>query len=90
MRSQFRVAHCEMSGEATAGRADLPTVISEADIWRSALAMVKRYKDDAMQEAAMRADQRLEDGDWRAAITWHRILDAIERLQAQKPAEGVH
>jgi hypothetical protein len=20
--------------------------------------------------------------------TWHRILDAIERLQAQKPAEG--
>jgi hypothetical protein len=63
-------------------------VISEADIWRSALTMVKRYKSDAMHEAAMRADHLLEDGDWRAAITWHRILDAIERLQAQKPAEG--
>ena len=63
-------------------------MITEADIWRSALTMVKRYKDDAMQEAAMRADHLLEDGDWQAAITWHRILDAIDRLQAQKPAEG--
>jgi hypothetical protein len=63
-------------------------VISEADIWRSALTMVKRYRSDAVREAAMRADHLLEDGDWRAAITWHRILDAIERLQAQKPAEG--
>jgi hypothetical protein len=44
--------------------------------------MVKRYKSDAMQEAAMRADHLLEDGDWRAAITWHRIVGAIERLQA--------
>ena len=50
--------------------------------------MVKRYQRDAMQEAAMRADHLLEDGDWRAAITWHRIVDAIERLQAQKPPEG--
>ena len=63
-------------------------MISEADIWRSALTMVKRYKSDAMQEATMRADHLLEDGDWRAAITWHRIVDAIERLQAQKTAEG--
>ena len=63
-------------------------MISEADIWRSALTMVKRYKADAMLEAAARADHLLEDGDWRAAITWHRIVDAIERLQAQKPAEG--
>jgi hypothetical protein len=67
---------------------EVSAVIPEVDIWRSALAMVKRYHDDAMQEAAMRADHLLEDGDWRAAITWHRILDAIERLQAQKPAEG--
>jgi hypothetical protein len=41
-----------------------------------------------MQEAAMRADHLLEDGDRRAALAWHRIVDAIERLQAQKPAEG--
>jgi hypothetical protein len=30
-------------------------VISEADIWRSAMVMVKHYRDDAMQEAALRA-----------------------------------
>jgi len=30
----------------------------------------------------------LEDGEWQGAAIWHRILDAIERLQAQKPAEG--
>ena len=50
--------------------------------------MVKRYKSAAMQEAAMRADHLLEDCDWRAAITWHRIVGAIERLQAKTPAEG--
>ena len=76
-----------MARRAATG-AKVSAVIPEVDIWRSALAMVKRYHDDAMQEAAMRADHLLEDGDWRAAITWHRILDAIERLQAQKPAEG--
>jgi len=67
-------------------------VISEADIWTAALAMVKRYGADAMQESAMRADQLLEDGDWQGAVSWRRILNAIERLQTTKPAdgEGVH
>jgi hypothetical protein len=46
--------------------------------------MVKRYAAHAMLEAAARADQLLEDGDWHAAATWHRILDAIERLQAEE------
>jgi len=41
-----------------------------------------------MHEAATRADQLTEDGDWAAANVWHRILDAIERLQAKAPAEG--
>jgi hypothetical protein len=63
-------------------------MIPDRDIWRSALAMVKRYREDAMIEASARADRALEDGDMGAAATWHRILDAIERLQAQKAAEG--
>jgi hypothetical protein len=50
--------------------------------------MVKRYSDDALLEAAERADQLLDEGDMAACETWHRILNAIERLQAQKPAEG--
>ena len=48
----------------------------------------KRYGDDAMLEAAASADQLLEDGDWEGALAWHRILDAIERLQAKALAEG--
>jgi hypothetical protein len=39
-------------------------------------------------DAAARADQLLEDGEPVAAATWHRILNAIERLQAKAPAEG--
>jgi hypothetical protein len=50
--------------------------------------IAKRYGDDAIIEAAQRADQLQEDGDWQGAITWHRILDCIERIQARKPAEG--
>lgn len=63
-------------------------MISEREIWQCAQLMVKRYKADAMTEAALRADRLLEDGDMAGAATWHRIIDCIERLQATKPAEG--
>ena len=43
---------------------------------------------DAMLEAAARDDKLLEEGYPVAAAVWHRIIDAIERLQAEKPAEG--
>jgi len=39
-----------------------------------------------MIEAAERADQLLDEGDMASAETWHRILNAIERLQAKAPA----
>ena len=38
-----------------------------------------------MLEAATRADQLLDQGDLAGAETWHRILNAIERLQAKVP-----
>jgi hypothetical protein len=64
-------------------------VIDDRDIWATALALVERYGDAAaMLEAATRADQLLEDGNPVAAANWHRILDCIERIQVQKPAEG--
>ena len=37
-------------------------MISDRDIWAAALLMVKRYPDDAMPEAAQRADQLLDEG----------------------------
>jgi hypothetical protein len=36
-----------------------------------------------MLEAAERADQLLDENDMAGAETWHRILNAIERLQAK-------
>ena len=63
-------------------------MLSETDSWRAAMGMVKRYGVVAMLEAAARANQLAEDGDPAGAETWHRILNAIERLQAQNPAEG--
>ena len=63
-------------------------MIADRDIWAAALLLVKRYADDAMLEAEARAEQFQEDGDMAGAETWHRILNAIERLQATKPAEG--
>jgi hypothetical protein len=63
-------------------------MIPDRDIWTAALLMVKRYGDDAMLEAAARADQLLEDGDMVGAKTWYRILNAIERLQAKALVDG--
>ena len=63
-------------------------MISDREIWAAASVMVHRYKADAMLEAAARADKLLEEGDPLAAATWHRILDAIERLLAKAPADG--
>jgi len=63
-------------------------MISESEIWRAAMVIVNRYGDDAMFEAAVNAEERLDAGDWEAALTWHRILEAVGRLQATEPTEG--
>jgi hypothetical protein len=64
--------------------------IRDPETWVAALLMVRRYAEDAMLEAAHRADQLQGDGDGQGALIWHRILDAVERLQAKAPAEKVH
>ncbi len=38
------------------------------------------HRDDAMLEAAERADLLLDEGDMAGAETWHGIVNAIERL----------
>jgi triphosphoribosyl-dephospho-CoA synthetase len=63
-------------------------LIPDRDVWQAAVLIVKRYGDDAILEAAARARQLLDKGELAGAETSHRILNAIERLQAQKPAEG--
>ena len=46
----------------------MPAVISDRDIWQAAVLLVKRYGDDAMLEAAERADQMLDEGDMAGAL----------------------
>jgi hypothetical protein len=57
-------------------------MISEVDIWAAAMAFTTRYGEGALLEAAARADRLQEEGDWRGAVKWHRIVDWIQRLQA--------
>jgi hypothetical protein len=38
-------------------------MIPDRDVWAAALLMVKRFGNDAMLEAAARADELLENGD---------------------------
>jgi hypothetical protein len=42
-------------------------VIPDRDIWQAAVLLVRRYRDDAMLEAAERADQLLDEGDMAGA-----------------------
>jgi hypothetical protein len=50
--------------------------------------MIQRYGSNAGLEAAERADELLEKGDLEGSAVWQRIMTAIEKLQAQKPALG--
>ncbi len=61
---------------------------SDLEIYRSAKLLIDRHGDDAVIEAAMRADKMLEQGDLDGLATWNRILRAIEELRAGKRPEG--
>ena len=63
-------------------------ILSDFDIWRAAQAMVKRYSDSAATEAAMRADEFLDQGNLDGKRLWMRIMQTIEELQRERPREG--
>ncbi len=63
-------------------------MIPDLDIWRAAQAMVKRYGDGAAIEAAMRADEFLDQGNLDGQRLWMRITQAIEELQRERPRDG--
>ena len=63
-------------------------MIAEAEVWRAAVALVRRHGTDASFAVAAYADQLIEDGNMAAAAACQRVLNAIERLQASAPAEG--
>ena len=55
-------------------------MIDDRDVWQAAVPLVKRYGADAMLEEMVSPFGGLPDGDMAGAETWHRILNAIERL----------
>jgi hypothetical protein len=63
-------------------------MIGEAEVWRAAVALVRRHSSDAPFAVAAYADQLIEDGNMAAAAACQPVLNAIERLQAEAPAEG--
>ncbi len=64
--------------------------IGEADIWRSAAQIIKRYGEDAPLEAAMRADAMLDAGDVDGLAVLKRIKKAAEELLRERPDGLVH
>jgi hypothetical protein len=45
--------------------------------------MAKRYGDDAMIEAEVRAQKFLDASEMGGAETWHRILNAVDRIRSE-------
>ncbi len=64
------------------------TLVSDLDIWRAAQVLVKRYGDTAATEAAMRADEFLDQGNLDGERVWIRIMQAIEGLRRERPKDG--
>ncbi len=58
------------------------------DLWRVTNVMIEGYGDGAATEAAMRADEFLDQGNLDGQRLWMRIMQAIEELQRERPGEG--
>jgi hypothetical protein len=67
-------------------------VIPDTEIWRSAMAMVKRYGDDAMREAGARARELMADGDMDGCTTWIASVTRSNgyRRRRRRKARKVH
>ncbi len=57
---------------------------SDSDIYRSANELIKQHGDAADIEAAMRADELMDDGDMEGKAVWLRIVKAIEELLSEE------
>jgi hypothetical protein len=63
-------------------------MVSDQEVWHTAIAMIRRYGPDAALEAGERSDLLTASGEIDGSEIWQRILVAIEKLQAEKPAPG--
>ena len=63
-------------------------MIHNLDIYRSAKLLIDQHGDEASIEAAMRADEFLDQGNIDGQQVWMRIMEAIEALQRERPGDG--
>ena len=61
---------------------------TDLDIYRAAHLVIRHHGEDAPIQAAIRADEMLENGDLDGQVTWKRIIRAIDDLLAVEPPEG--
>ena len=54
--------------------------LSERDVWITASLMIRRYGQDAVEQAAERADELRSRGDGAGCCIWSRIIGAIEEI----------
>ncbi len=63
---------------------------SDLDIYRTAAVLMRERGEDAVIEAAMRADALLDKGDMDEWAVWIRVIAAIKELEATEPEGAVH
>ena len=63
-------------------------MLSDLDLWHAAQVIIERYSDGAAIEAAMRADEFLDQGKLDGKRLWMRIMQAIEGFQRERPRDG--
>ncbi len=62
-------------------------MVSDLDIVRSAAVLIRHHGDAAPIEAAIRADDFLDQGDLIGFALWKRILAAVNELQHSAPTD---
>jgi len=65
-------------------------MIPEIDIWRAASLMLKRYREKALEESTVRADELAAQDDYDGVAVWRRITDAVGQLANTMPSGRLH
>ena len=69
------------------GLEGVEAVTSDLDIYRSAAVLVREHGQNAVLEAAQRADAMLERGDMNGCAVWKRIVAAVEEIERTERRE---
>lgn len=63
---------------------------AEINIWRPALLLIKRYGEDAAEQALLRGNRMAAKGDTDGEAIWKRVQTAIQELNRREPRERLN